>query len=374
MPAPIKTAILGTGIALNHLHWPLLGSLPDMFEVTTVMERKMAGVAKSVCGDKIDVVATLDEVLANKAVELVVVTTSDKTHFDYCKRSLRAGKHVFSEKPLTYSSVESEELEKLAREAGKILGVFQCRRWDGDYLTVKRLIESNTLGPICSYEVFYDFYRPADVVLEGANNTTTEVHWKDDPAQNGGGIYATGTHIIDQVWCLFGFPEKILGRVWGVRGHGVDDCFDCYFMYPARPGSIVPLFVRATTNWISPLDPQPKFVIKASKGGFVKHYEDDQWFALDRGEVNSPSYGTEPETKWGTATLVQPDGSFKNEKIPTERGDYRQVYRELAESIWANDPSKNTVQVSVVIEVLKIIELSLRSAKENRWLIKGVDY
>ena len=93
MPGPINTAILGTGIALNHLHWPLMGSLPDMFNVTTVMERKMAGVAKSVCGKHIKVVATLDEVLADPNIELVVVATSDKTHYDYCTKSLLAGKH-----------------------------------------------------------------------------------------------------------------------------------------------------------------------------------------------------------------------------------------------------------------------------------------
>lgn len=85
-------------------------------------------------------------------------------------------------------------------------------------------------------------------------------------------------------------------------------------MYPPQPGSIVPLFVRATTNWISPVNPQPKFIIKAGRGAYVKHYEDDQWFGLDRGEVDSDTYGTEPEAKWGTATLVQPDGSFNNEK------------------------------------------------------------
>ena len=85
-------------------------------------------------------------------------------------------------------------------------------------------------------------------------------------------------------------------------------------MYPPQPGSIVPLFVRATTNWISPVDPQPKFIIKCGKGAFVKHYEDGQWFALDKGEVNAASYGTEAEDRWGTATIVNTDGSFKNEK------------------------------------------------------------
>lgn len=80
----------------------------------------------------------------------------------------------------------------------------------------------------------------------------------------------------------------------------------------------MPLFVRATTNLLSPVEPQLKFTIKAGKGAFVKYYEDGQWFALDRGEINSPSYGTEPESRWGTATLVQPDGSFKNEKLVEE--------------------------------------------------------
>lgn len=149
---------------------------------------------------------------------------------------------MFSEKPLTSTSAEAAEIEKLAAEKGKILGVFQCRRWDGDYLTVKKLIESNKvllfqahllhrvanykpqLGPVSSYEAFYDFYRPPDVALERSSAPSDEVHWKDDPAQNGGGIYAVGTHTIDQVYCLFGFPDKILGRFWGVRDNGVDDC------------------------------------------------------------------------------------------------------------------------------------------------------
>lgn len=125
---------------------------------------------------------------------------------------------------------------------------------------------------------------------------------------------------------------------------------------------------------MSPLEPQPKLVVRATKGGYVKHYEDDQWFALDRGDVNSDTYGTELKERWGTATLVQADGSFKNETIPTERGDYRQVYREMAEAVWAKDPSKNSVQVSSVIEVTKIIEQALKSAKEGRWMVKGKDY
>lgn len=123
MPAPIKTAILGTGIALNHLHWPLLRSLPDMYVVTTVMERKMAGVAKKLCGDQIKIVATLDGVI-NSDVEVIVVATSDGSHYEIIKKIFNAGKqHVFSEKPLTYHSKQSEELEALAKAKGKILGV-----------------------------------------------------------------------------------------------------------------------------------------------------------------------------------------------------------------------------------------------------------
>lgn len=175
MPESIKTAILGTGIALKHLHWPLMGALPDMFNVTTIMERKMAGVAKSVCGDKLNVVATLDEVLSSD-IELVDVATSDKTHYEYCKRSLEASKHgewssrlqngsdalrmeMFCEKPLTYTAAEAANLEKIAVKTGRVLDFFQCRRWDGDFLTVKKLIESNkvrrylslqTRGPHCT--------------------------------------------------------------------------------------------------------------------------------------------------------------------------------------------------------------------------------
>ncbi|CAK7201597.1 hypothetical protein SEUCBS139899_004305 [Sporothrix eucalyptigena] len=374
MPAPIKTAILGTGIGVHHLHWPLLKSLPSYFEVTTILERKQTGVAKALTGGTVKVVATLDEVI-NSDVELIIVATSDDTHFEIIKKILNAGKqHVLGEKPLTYHAAQSAELQELAKAKGRVLGVFQSRRFDGDYLTAKKLIENNTLGSVTSYEVFYSFYRPASVAFEGAAPPEGDVHWKDNPALNRGNIYTIGAHTIDQIYTLFGMPDKILGRTWSVRGNGVQDSFEATFIYPPRPGTHIPLCARATTNLMSPVDPQLRFVVKATKGAYVKYYEDNQWYALQRGEANADTYGTEIKEHWGTATLVQPDGSFKNEVIPTERGDYRQVYRELASAIWANDPSKNSVQVSSVIQATELIELAHKSAKEDRYMFKGKDY
>jgi hypothetical protein len=114
----------------------------------------------------------------------------------------------------------------------------------------------------------------------------------------------------------------VYGTTWDCRGTGVKDCvspcenavaFDVHLTYPPQGDSIAPLHVRCTTNWISPFEPQLKFVLKATKGGWVKYYEDDQWFALDERRMGD-DYGVEPEEKWGVATVARSDGSFATEK------------------------------------------------------------
>jgi predicted dehydrogenase len=165
---PISTAILGTGMALNHLHFPLVNALPDLYQLTTVLERTDRGIARKVCGPNIKVVSTLAEVLGDATLELVIVATADKTHFEIIKQCLLAKKHgeifqepgqshgspqaftVFTDKPLTYSSAEAEELGKLAKKQNVTLSVFQNRRWDGDFLTAAKLIKSGKVRMIPS--------------------------------------------------------------------------------------------------------------------------------------------------------------------------------------------------------------------------------
>jgi scyllo-inositol 2-dehydrogenase (NADP+) len=170
--SPVGVSILGTGSALKGLHFPLLSALPNQYKLVSVLERTDRGVAKEVCGDSIKVVSTLDAVLSDSAVDLVVVATPNTTHYDYIKQALEAGKHgkycalhrinatsiaswtstddtpiVLCEKPLTPTAKEAEELYALAAKQKVILSVFQNRRWESDFKTLVKLVKT---GKVCS--------------------------------------------------------------------------------------------------------------------------------------------------------------------------------------------------------------------------------
>jgi predicted dehydrogenase len=173
----IRAAILGTGLSLTAFHHPLLKALPELFTVHSVLERSGKETCRSIVGDDVKIVTTYEEVIGDADVDLVVVSTPNRTHFDYVKRALEAGKHgelsffrpiflslrcstdcsVMCEKPLTPTSKEAEELFKIAQANNRILGVYQNRRWDGDFLTIQKLIKDGTVGHLrVNHVVFAD--------------------------------------------------------------------------------------------------------------------------------------------------------------------------------------------------------------------------
>jgi len=160
----IRAAILGTGLSLTAFHHPLLKALPELFTVHSVLERSGKETCRSIVGDNVKIVTTYEDVIGDADVDLVVVSTPNRTHFEYVKRALEAGKHgklqrlaspsfvmaadhsVMCEKPLTPTSLEAEELFKIAKANNRILGVYQNRRWDGDFLTIQKLIKDGTVS------------------------------------------------------------------------------------------------------------------------------------------------------------------------------------------------------------------------------------
>lgn len=158
----IRASILGTGLSLTAFHHPLLKALPELFTVHSVLERSGKETCRSIVGDDVKIVKTYEEVIEDKDVDLVVVSTPNRTHFDYVKRALEAGKHgkstystapyaiadhvVMCEKPLTPTAKEAEELYRIAKANNRILGVYQNRRWDGDFLTIQKLIKDGTVS------------------------------------------------------------------------------------------------------------------------------------------------------------------------------------------------------------------------------------
>ncbi|HYO70808.1 MAG TPA: Gfo/Idh/MocA family oxidoreductase, partial [Archangium sp.] len=189
MTAPLRTGLLGYGLSGARFHAPLLAAEPA-FTLAAVATRKASEVARDWPGVR---VLSQDELLTDPSLELVIIATPNDSHAALAERALLAGKHVVVEKPFTLDSAEALRLDALARERGRCLTVFHNRRWDGDFLTVRQLLEQGRLGRLFSFESHFDRFRPQ-----------VKARWKEDDVPGGGTLWDLGSHLIDQALQLFG--------------------------------------------------------------------------------------------------------------------------------------------------------------------------
>jgi scyllo-inositol 2-dehydrogenase (NADP+) len=341
---PIVTALLSYGMSGEVFHAPLLTSHSG-FELRKVMQRS-ANTA-IIRYPNVQVVRTLNDILKDDAIELVVVNTINETHYDFTRQVLEAGKHVVVEKPFTNTVREGQALINLAKEKGKVLSVFQNRRWDGGFLTVKNVMEWGLLGKIVSFEAHYDRFRNYIV-----SNT-----WKENPAEGSGILYNLGSHMLDQVLMLFGMPKSVDARMGIQRPGGqVDDYYDIRLSYPD-------LSVTVKSSYLV-REPLPQYIVNGVKGSFVKYGYDPQEEELKKG--NSPghsSWGTESENYWGRLN-TEMNGLHFEGKIETLQGNYLHYYQNIFEHI--REGKDLIVKPEQALQVISLIEASIRSNAERR--------
>ncbi|WWD21967.1 hypothetical protein CI109_106455 [Kwoniella shandongensis] len=366
---PLVTSILGTGSALLYLHFPSLDTLPDQFKVHSIYERKESGRLDSLReGGKLEgvkIVRTLEEVVNDEEVELVVITTPNNTHYEFTKSALNANKHVLLEKPICPTLAEATELYELAEQKGLILGVYHNRRWDSDFLTMKGLLDSGKLGIPLELTSTFDRYRPLPSTYKrGAN-------WKETPGESNSSIFNLGTHLIDQAVVLFGIPERVAGRCVDQRGIGMDESFVLDLFYPPTPPSSCPLTITVRASILSPLPHQLRYLLKCTKGSYVKYNLPASHPAIK--DLGSPAihegFMIEPEAGWGTVYLAEEekDGTgYKEEILPAVKGNYPALYANLLEAIDSGDRGKLIIRRDQVLAVLKIIELGVKSSDQGR--------
>ena len=208
---PINTAILSFGMSGQVFHGPFIHLHPG-FNFYAVWER-----TKNLAQEKYPGVKTyrdLDELLSDDAIELVIVNTPTYTHYEYAKKTLEANKHAIVEKAFTTTFAEAEELAALAKHKGKFLSVYQNRRWDSDFKTVKKVLDEGLLGDVVEAEIHFDRFN---------QNLSPKAH-KENPNPGAGVVYDLGPHVIDQALCLFGMPEAVFADIRVLRPHSqVDD-------------------------------------------------------------------------------------------------------------------------------------------------------
>ncbi|WP_035060495.1 oxidoreductase [Andreprevotia chitinilytica] len=342
MNQAIRTALVGYGYAGKTFHAPLLVSVPAIY-LSTVVSSDEA----KVHADWPDVAVTdLDSVLADPEIELVVVATPNDTHFDIAKRALLAGKHVVVDKPFTVTVAEARELDALAHEQQRVLSVFHNRRWDADFLTVKRLLGTGELGDIVHFESHFDRFRPE-----------VRQRWRESAAPGAGLWYDLGPHLIDQALQLFGPPEAVFADL-ATRRDGSENVDDAHVLlrYPTHR-----VVLHASMLVAGGL---PRFSIHGKRASFVKYGLDTQEDVMKAGEMPGCD-GWGEDSNDGTL-FVGTAGHPNAETVPTMAGDYRQYYAAIAAAI--GNEAANPVPASEAIVVMKILELAIESAGQRREL------
>lgn len=334
----IRTAVVGYGLSGSVFHTPCIAANPRYsIEVIVTGDAQRAAAAAGRY-PQARVVASVDDMLdLAPELDLVVIGTPPKTHFELAARAIRHGLHVVVDKPFVTTGEQGAALIERADKANVVLSVFQNRRWDADFLTLKRLAKEGALGRIHSFESRFERWSPR-----------SRTAWKaDTPAAEGGGIlFDLGTHLIDQAIQLFGPVEKAYGEI---------DCRNADSSSGADDDTFVSLLHASGTRsrlWMSRLAAQtgPRFRVLGSSAAYTKWGLDGQEASLSAGQLpTDPGYGVEAESAWG---MLGHDGTLK--AVRPERGSYPLFYELLAAAVQDGGPVP--VDPAESVEVLRIIE------------------
>jgi scyllo-inositol 2-dehydrogenase (NADP+) len=343
----IPVGLAGFGVAGRTFHAPVIRAVPGL-QLTAIVQR--TGDAAQQAYPDVRVVRSLEDLLRDPNIRLVVVATPNDSHYELARKCLLAGRDVVVDKPFTTASREAQDLDHLARSEGRVLSIYQNRRWDGDFLTVRKLIDSGVLGRLTLFESHFDRYRLAR--RPGA--------WREGVGPGSGVLFDIGPHLVDQALVLFGMPEAITADVRIERDDAVvDDAFDILLHYPK-----LRVLLRATMLACAP---GPRFVVNGTRGSYVKYGLDPQEEALKAGATpDGPEWGEEDESRWGTLTLAEESGNVAR-PVRTEAGDYRQFYANVRDAI--NKEAALAVTAEQATQVIRLLELALESSHGGRSLV-----
>ncbi|MEU4095011.1 Gfo/Idh/MocA family oxidoreductase [Streptomyces sp. NPDC026673] len=346
-PAPLRVGLVGYGLAGSVFHAPLIATTDGLVLDTVVTgspERRAQARAEY---PDVRLADTPDELWKRAGeLDLIVVASPNKTHVPLATAALEAGLPVVVDKPIAGTAAEAHALADLAEKRGLLLSVFQNRRWDNDFLTLRGLVERGELGEVWRFESRFERWRPS---LKGG--------WREsgDPAEVGGLLYDLGSHLVDQALTLFGPAVSVHGELDLRRpGAQVDD--DAFVAVTHAGGVRSHLWMSATTAQLG-----PRFRVLGSTAGYVKHGLDPQEADLRDGARPAPGaeWGTEPESAWGLLGAgddVRP--------VPTVHGDYPAYYAAVAAAL--RDGTPPPVGAREAAAALTVLEAAAVSAREGR--------
>ncbi|WP_296490684.1 oxidoreductase [Rhodoferax sp.] len=353
--APLRVALIGYGGAGRIFHAPLLAGVPGL-HLACIVTRQ----ADAVQRDWPDVRCqeSPGAALADPAIDLVVIATPNDSHFELARAALRAGKHVVVDKPCTVTLPETEALLALAHQQGRVLTVFQNRRFDSDFLALQQVIASGQLGRVVQVDSHFDRYRP-----------TVPQRWREQNLPGSGLWLDLGPHLVDQALLLFGQPDALLLELASVReGAQVNDWFHAVLRYDTPLGGLRVILHASTLV----AEPGPRWVMHGTRGSFTKFGLDVQEDALKAGQRPQldalHDWGQDPqagqllrmENMAGVAAPVSVRSA-----APSPPGNYLAFYAQLRDHLWGLQPQAGVApaQVHAVMQLLALGEQSAASGR-----------
>ncbi|KAI0392823.1 oxidoreductase family protein [Xylariaceae sp. FL0594] len=402
--------IIGYGMSARIFHIPFIATTPSL-KLHSILQRSSSAPSSTTPSQpgEPQVYTSLDPFLSDPSLDVVVICTPPDTHFSLAKRALEVGVHVMVEKPFVPTSAEADELIALAstlthrggggggRGGPLLLNVYQNRRWDSDFLTVRSLIENqhqhqenhNTpppLGHILDFHTHFDRYRPSP------SSSSTSKAWKASlPLSRGGSaLYDLGTHLVDQVYVLFGMPSSVFAKFVNQREarfvippptstseeeeeeEEEEEIPDSLTMQLFYPSSGLTAHISISILSASPPDRQPRFWVRGTRGSYRKTGLDPQEDQLksDNPKVGDPAFGRETADRYGTLVTVHGDGdglTMTEDVYPTvEPQTYGKIYELFGEALRGNGSIPVPVPATEARDVLRILEAARESAKTRR--------
>ncbi|MBO4146490.1 oxidoreductase [Enterobacter ludwigii] len=339
----IRVGLIGYGYAGKTFHAPLIAGTPGM-----ALAAVSSSDATKVHADwpSVPVVSEPRHLFNDPNIDLIIIPTPNDTHFPLAKAALEAGKHVVVDKPFTVTLSQARELDALAKSLGRLLSVFHNRRWDSDFLTVKRLLSEGTLGEILFFESHFDRFRPQ-----------VRNRWREQAGPGSGIWYDLAPHLLDQAVNLFGLPVSMTVDLAQLRpGAQTTDYFHAVLSYPQRRIVLHGTMVAAAES--------ARYIIHGTRGSYVKFGLDPQEDRLKNGE-RLPQEDWGYDMRDGVVTRVEGE-ELVEETLLTIPGNYPAYYAAIRDAL--NGTGENPVPASQAIQIMELIELGIESAKHRATL------
>jgi len=343
MSSKINAAIIGYGKSGRNIHAPLIDAC-DGIIMSAVLKR--SGPDRLADRPDIQVYRDMNALLKNDSITLVIITTPNHLHYRMAKQALSVGKHVVVDKPFTVTSKESQQLIDLAEKQGRVLTVFQNRRWDGDYMTVRKLLNEKSVGRLVEFESNLNRFR----------SELRDDAWKEKDLPGSGILYDLGPHLIDQTLQLFGMPDSLYADIRSQRGGEADDWFEIDLHYNG--------FKAKLKAGMLVLDDTPRFVLRGDGGAYVKYGFDPQEQALSDGiDPKFPDWGREEESQFGILRFRR-EGRVEHVRVKTAPGNYLHFYRNVVDAIQKG--TELSVKPTEARDVIRLIEVARNSHTKGK--------